>query len=205
MFESKLNKGKPGGYAPLDNFGKVPVESSQINNFSRSITICDNDLFGDGTIEEKILNYLILVDYKKSNFDGDVNIIINDCGPIILDLDVTIFSGSVITVFNYTLSKGFSQDVELPVELQLGLTSGGTFNIPVTIVIQKDTLSGGTNVTSTEINYNDLSGVSNLLVGQLSVAYSYEITATITFDIPIGGSGSGGLGGGGGIGLSLLD
>jgi hypothetical protein len=39
MFESKLNRGKSGGYAPLNNFGKIPVENSQIDSFSRTITI----------------------------------------------------------------------------------------------------------------------------------------------------------------------
>ena len=210
MFESKINRGKPNGYAPLDSSGKIPIDSSQINNFSRTITICDSDLFGNGTIEEKILNYLTLIDYKKSNFDGDVNIIVNDCDPIEINLDVVVYSGSVITVFTHSTSKELLQDVSLPVELQLGLTAGGTFNVPVTITIEKNTLSGETTVTSTEINYEDLSGTSDLLVGQLSVGYDYVSQGSVTFNIPIsGGSGSGGSGSGGfggvGIGLSLLD
>jgi hypothetical protein len=235
MFESKLNKDKAGGYPSLDKDAKVPYEHTQpiitgitytdgtlnliksdstefvveqvINNFSRTINICENDLLSSGTTEEKILDYLILMDYKKSAYDGDVDVIIESCSSVAIDLDITVYSGSVITVFNYNLSRTLPQDVSLPVELQLGLNSSSTLSIPTDILISGGTLSGGTTITLLDVNYNDLSGVSNLLVGQLSVAYDYVVTGTITFDTPIpGGSGSAGSGGFSfGIGLSNLD
>lgn len=79
MFESRLNKGKPGGYAGLDNSGKLPIDKSYQNNFSRQINICEEDLIGSGTMEEKILAYLLSIDYKKATFDGEVMIIVNTC------------------------------------------------------------------------------------------------------------------------------
>jgi hypothetical protein len=150
---------------------------------------------------------LILMDYKKSAYDGVVDVIIESCGSVAIDLDITVYSGSVITVFNYNLSRTLPQDVSLPVELQLGKKSNGTLSIPTDILISGGTLSGGTTITLLDVDYNDLSGVSNLLVGQLSVAYDYVASGTITFDTPIhGGSGSGGSGGFSfGIGLSNLD
>jgi hypothetical protein len=79
MFESKLNKGKIGGYAGLDSTGKILIENSNQNNFSREINICEEDLIGSGTIEEKLLAYLLSIDYKKSIFDGEVMIIVRTC------------------------------------------------------------------------------------------------------------------------------
>jgi hypothetical protein len=208
MFESKLNKGKIGGYAGLNGNGKVPVENIVYNNFSKTITVCENDLLGNGTIEQRLLDYLNLIDFKKTNFDSDINIVVENCDPVDLTLDITVFSGSVIVVFVLTASRKLPQDVSLSVEFELGLNSGGTINVPATILIEKNNLSGETTVVLAETNYNDLSGTSNLAVGQLSKDYDYVVNANIIFDIPIpsGSGGSGDVGGvGGGIGLSLLD
>lgn len=235
MFESKLNKGKPGGYPSLNSENKVSIENSQpiitgvtytgntiimdksdssefvveniVNNFSRTINICENDLLSGATIEEKILDYLSLIGYKKSDFDGEVNIIVDSCEPVVINLDITIYSGSVITVFNYNTNRTLPEDVSLPVELQLGVKSGNAINIPTDIIISGGTLFGTSSITLPDANYENLSGTSNLLVGQLSVPYDYVVTQTITFDIPIpSGSGSVGEGGVGfGIGLSNLD
>ena len=79
MFESKLNKGKNGGYAGLDGQGKLLIENSNQNNFSRQINICQENLIGEGTIEEKILTYLLSINYKKAIFDGEVMIIVRTC------------------------------------------------------------------------------------------------------------------------------
>lgn len=80
MFESKLNKGKNGGYAGLDGKGKMLLENSIQDNFSREINICEENLSGIGSLEEQIVEYLISIEYTKNIFDTDVMIIVDTCG-----------------------------------------------------------------------------------------------------------------------------
>ena len=211
MFESKLNKGKANGYAPLDNNKKLPI-SFLPDTIYNTLNVCEEDLSGIGSVEDQLTEYLNLIGFSTGFTTGEYTIIIDNCGDYVIHLDIIIYSGSIITVFTHSLNRVFPQDVTLPVELRLGLKSGGTLNIPVTILIEKNTLSGETSVTSSNYNYDDLSGTSNLLIGQLSVGYLYVVTANVTFDIPIiNGSGYGsGYGSGGGfvmfgIGLENLD
>lgn len=49
MFESKLNKGKSGGYAPLDNQGKLPQEHLLITGFSTSDIFVTGGTYSSGT------------------------------------------------------------------------------------------------------------------------------------------------------------
>jgi hypothetical protein len=206
MFESKLNKGKPGGYAGLNISGEI-YQNFIPTQLSSTINICSENLIGTGTIEEKIVQYLQLEGYTKSTNSEDVYIIVEDCGPLEVTLNVDIFSGSVIPVFTLIINRPLPQNVSLSAELTLGVLTGDSITTGATITIEEGNLSGQTTVVLSEVEYNNLSGVSNLLVGQLSVGYNYEVTANITFDIPIyNGSGSVGEGGVGfGIGLSNLD
>lgn len=192
MFESKLNRGKANGYAPLDNSKKVPIRFLPDITYN-TLNVCEEDLSGIGTIEDQVSEYLNLIGFSTGFTTGEYTIIIDNCGDNVIDLDIIIYSGSVITVIEHNVIRAFPQDVTLPIELQLGLKSGGTLNVPITILIEKNTLSGETSEILSDVNYNDLSGTYMLLVGQLSVGYIYVVTTNVTFDIPIineNGSGS---------------
>lgn len=172
------------------------------DNFSRVLNVCENDLIGTGTIEEKLLNYLLLIDYKKQKYDGEVEIIVDQCGPAEMVLDITIYAGSVIVVFNFSTNRVITQDISLPVELILDLNDGSSRTIQTNITIESGKVLGSSITTITELNYDDLSRTYNITLGQLSLDYSANIQTDLSFGGYISGLGNDWENG---IGLNLLD
>lgn len=80
MFESKLNRGKAGGYAPLDTNGKLPLDKLSFNIGSYATT-GSNSFFGNQTISGS----LILKDGNVVNptyTAGPYNIVDGNTGEI---------------------------------------------------------------------------------------------------------------------------
>jgi hypothetical protein len=85
------------------------------------------------------------------------------------------------------LNRVLDKTVSISTILQLGLVSGGTYNVPqITIFVPEGSLSGETSILISDLNYKDLTTEGNLLVTQLSPSgYTYEVFGNIIFENPL--------------------